>query len=93
MVLLPRGFASVPVIAQARHYAGLRACPSESSRPVPAYLFAQRRLNGVLGSSASVGVGGQSVMAVGADAVVFLARLFYRIDVYDGTVQVAQVVQ
>src|SRR5215207_4823961 len=39
----------------------------------------------LLGASASVGVGG--------DAVVILASLFYRIDVYDRSVQIAQVVQ
>jgi hypothetical protein len=30
---------------------------------------------------------------VGGDAVVILASLFYRIDVYDRSVQIAQVVQ
>jgi len=51
------------------------------------------RILGFLGGSASVGVGRQTVVAVGGDAVVFLARLLYRIDVDDGSVQVAQVVQ
>jgi len=36
-----------------------------------------------------VEVGRQIVVAVGGDAVVFLTRLLYRIDVYDGAVQVA----
>jgi hypothetical protein len=40
-----------------------------------------------------VGVGRQTVVAVGINAVMFLARLLYRIDVYDGPTQVAQVVQ
>jgi hypothetical protein len=35
----------------------------------------------------------QTVVAVGSNAVMFLARLLYRIDVYDDPVQVAQVVQ
>jgi hypothetical protein len=48
---------------------------------------------GLLGCSASVGVGRQTVVAVGINAVMFLARLLYRIDVYHGPAQVAQVVQ
>ncbi len=55
--------------------------------------FCELRYNGVLGSSASVGVERQAVVAVRADAVVFLTRFLFRIDVYDGPVQVAQVVQ
>jgi hypothetical protein len=46
-----------------------------------------------LGASASVGVGWQTVVAVGRDAVVELAGLLYRIDEDDGPAQVAQVVQ
>jgi hypothetical protein len=38
-------------------------------------------------------MGRQTVVAVGGDAVVFLASLLHGIDVYDGSVQVAQVVQ
>ena len=55
--------------------------------------FCELRMCGVHGSSASVGVGRQPVVAVGGYAVVFLTRLLYWIDVYDGTTQVAQVVQ
>ena len=40
-----------------------------------------------------VGVGGQTVVTVGGDAVVVLARLWRGIDVYDSPTQVAQVVQ
>ena len=49
-------------------------------------------LYGVLRSSASVGVGRQTVVAVRADMVVFLTRLLYGIDVYYGPVEVAEVV-
>jgi hypothetical protein len=41
----------------------------------------------------SVRVGGQAVVAVGGDTVVFLARLLCWIDMYDRPAQVAQVVQ
>ena len=40
-----------------------------------------------------MGVGRQTVVAVGSDAVMLLACLLYRIYVYDDPVQVAQVVQ
>ena len=43
--------------------------------------------------SALVGVGGQTVVAVGGDVVVFLAGLLHGVDVYHGPAQVAQVVQ
>ena len=54
--------------------------------------FSEVRVDGVLGSSVSVSVGRQTVVAVGADAVVFLAGFFYRIHVYDRSVQVGKVV-
>jgi hypothetical protein len=47
-------------------------------------VFSELRQYGVLGRSASVGVGRQTVVVVGGDAMVFLASLFYRVDVYDG---------
>ncbi len=40
-----------------------------------------------------VGVGGQAVVAVSGDAVMLLAGLFHRIDVYDRSVQLGIVVQ
>ena len=40
-----------------------------------------------------MGVGRQTVVAVGGDAVVFLTCFLYRIDVDDSPTQVAQVVQ
>src|SRR5829696_6140194 len=48
---------------------------------------------GVHGSSASVGVGRQTVVAVGGDPMVLLARLLRRVDVHHGRLQVAQLVQ
>jgi hypothetical protein len=40
-----------------------------------------------------VGVGRETVVAVGRDAVMFLARLLRRVHVDDGRVEVAQVVE
>jgi len=40
-----------------------------------------------------VGVGRKTVVAVGGDAVMFLAGLLDRIDVYDRSVQVGKVVK
>jgi hypothetical protein len=51
--------------------------------------FCELRLLGILRSSASVGVGRQTVVAVRGDAVVFLTGFLYRIDVDDSPVQVA----
>src|SRR5215203_823782 len=56
-------------------------------------LFTRVHGGGLLGCSASVGVGWQTVVAVGINAVMLLACLLYRIDVYHGPAQVAQVVQ
>src|SRR5215208_5962182 len=76
-----------------------RAWWSTASTPIRSFhtvsegAFCELRMCGVHGSSASVGVGRQTVVAVRRDAVVFLTRLLYWIDVDDGPVQVTQAVQ